>query len=78
MESQGGDSGRDVVLLWHVREIDGDEDAKLIGVYSSQERADEAVARKLRYPGFAEYPEGFSQDVYRVDRDAWSEGFITE
>lgn len=68
----------DVVVLWHVREIDGDEDAKLVGVYSDHESADAAILRKLAQPGFSEYPEGFSKDVYRINEDAWSEGFVVE
>jgi len=58
----------------HARE-DGDEDVKFIGVYSSREKADEAVARLVRLPGFSEAPEGFHLDEYRVDQDHWVEGY---
>ncbi len=59
----------------HARE-DGVEDVKFIGVYSSREKADAAVARMGRLPGFAEAPEGFHIDEYRVDQDHWVEGYV--
>ena len=68
----------DVFLLWHVHELSGgEEDAKLIGVYSSQETAEEAKHRALSQPGFRDVPEGFMIDRYRVDQDHWTEGYIT-
>lgn len=58
----------------HARE-DGVEDVKLIGVYSSREEADAAVARLGRLPGFSDDPDGFHVDEYRVDQDHWVEGY---
>jgi hypothetical protein len=55
---------------------DGVEDVKFIGVYSSRERADAAVARLGRLPGFSDAPEGFHVDEYRVDQDHWVEGYV--
>ena len=78
MDSDPAHIPRDVVVLWHVRERDGDEDVKLVGIYSDHEAAHAAIARKLTYPGFSDNPDGFTLDVYRVDEDAWSEGFVTE
>jgi homoserine kinase type II len=67
-----------VYLLWHVRPDDeyGD-DAKLVGVYSSEASAQEAVERKKDFPGFADHPDGFEIARYEIDRDAWSEGFAS-
>ena len=66
-----------VFVLQHVHaQEDGGEDVKLIGVYSSQEKADEAVARLGRLPGFSEAPDGFHVDEYRVDQDHWVEGYV--
>jgi hypothetical protein len=59
----------------HARE-DGDEDAKLIGVYSSREKA-EAAAKRLRcLPGFVNAQDGFHIDEYRIDQDHWVEGYV--
>lgn len=59
----------------HARE-DGIEDVKFIGVYSSREKAQAAMARLRRLPGFADSPEGFHLDEYRVDQDHWAEGYV--
>jgi hypothetical protein len=55
----------------------GEEDAKLIGVYSTADRANEARQRAASLPGFREHPEGFVVDRYEIDRDHWPEGFVT-
>ena len=66
-----------VFVLQHVRSReDGDEDVKFIGVYSSRQKAQEAVARMGRLPGFAEALDGFHIDEYRVDQDHWVEGYV--
>ncbi|MGC2777911.1 MAG: hypothetical protein WA418_19970 [Bradyrhizobium sp.] len=70
-----------IFLLWHMRPItdgldENDTDDKLIGVYSSAAKADEARKRKLQFAGFRDYPDYFHVDEYEVDKDAWSEGFI--
>lgn len=67
-----------VFVLQHVHSLeDGVEDVKFIGVYSTREKADAAVARLGRQPGFSETPEGFHVDEYRVDQDQWTEGYVT-
>jgi hypothetical protein len=53
------------------------EDVKFVGVYSSRQKAQEAVARLAEMPGFADTPDGFHIDEYRVDYDQWAEGFAT-
>jgi hypothetical protein len=68
-----------VFLLWHSHELgDGETNDKLIGVYSSVAEAEAAKARKLQFEGFREAPEGFLISPMEVNRDAWSEGYITE
>ncbi|HET6576403.1 MAG TPA: hypothetical protein VFG68_22580 [Fimbriiglobus sp.] len=66
-----------VFVLQHVHSReDGSEDVKIIGVYSSREKAESAVTR-LRYrPGFSDAPDGFPIDEYRVDQDQWAEGYV--
>jgi homoserine kinase type II len=67
-----------VFLLWHAHDIgDSATDNKLIGVYSSNQEAEAAKQRKLQYPGFRDAPEGFQINAYEVDRDQWSEGYVT-
>jgi hypothetical protein len=66
-------------LLWHVHEFpDGEEDAKLIGVYSTREKAEEARQRVASQPGFLDHPEGFQVCDYLFDQDHWTEGYVTE
>ena len=67
-----------VYVLHHVRSDDeyGD-DAKLIGVYRSQEAAADAVTRLSDQPGFRQHPSGFHVDAYRLDQDHWTEGFVS-
>lgn len=67
-----------VFIVQHVHKFgEGREDVKMIGVYSSQQSAEEAVARLRVAPGFRDAPDGFSVDAYEVDRDHWIEGFTT-
>ena len=67
-----------VFVLQHVRAMGNDsEDAKFIGVYSSRQKAQEAVTRFANLPGFADTPDGFHIDEYRIDHDQWTEGFVT-
>jgi hypothetical protein len=69
-----------VFMLSHTHEFDdGHEDVKIIGLYSSREKAESVLANVRDQPGFRIFPEGFSIDEWRVDPDhiGWSEGFIT-
>jgi homoserine kinase type II len=65
-----------IYILTHVFDLpDDQEDVKLIGVYSTEEDAKDAVERAKLRPGFAAFPEGFNIDSYELDRDHWVEGF---
>ncbi len=67
-----------VYMLQHVHCLeDGEEDVKLIGVYSSLENAQAAVRRLSLAPGFSEALTGFHIDEYQIDKDQWVEGFST-
>lgn len=67
-----------VYLLWHTHELeDGESDEKLLGVYSTEERATRRIASAMELPGFRESPGGFAVARYVVDRDQWAEGFVT-
>jgi hypothetical protein len=67
-----------VYVLQHVHELEGgEEDVKLIGVYSSRENAQAAITRLGRAPGFSEALAGFHIDEYQLDKDEWVEGYST-
>ncbi len=58
-----------VFLVQHTYERDGQDEVKLIGVYSSQRSAELAVERSRRLPGFSSYADCFHIDAYRLDED---------
>ena len=67
-----------VYVVQHVHIInDDEEDVKMIGVYSTEQLAQKAVSRLLSQPGFCDVPEGFHVDRYELNKDHWTEGFIT-
>jgi len=67
-----------VVILWHVRKMpDGQDDEKLIGVYRTEADARAAIERLRDKPGFKELPEGFQCHTYPLNRDGWTEGYVT-
>lgn len=75
MESQ---QLRSVFLLWQTHELEGGEsDEKLLGVYSTEEAANSRASAARRLPGFCLSPDGFQVVRYVVDRDEWTEGFVT-
>ena len=67
----------DVFLVHHMHELDGREDVKLCGVFSSEANATEAIAALRTAPGFRNAPTAFSIDRYTLDRCEWREGFVT-
>lgn len=79
-----------VYLLQHLHVLPhGEEDVKVISVYSSRRAAIEAIERLRVQPGFVEYPklidplvndqsDGFYIDKYTLDQDHWVEGYMTD
>jgi hypothetical protein len=67
-----------VYILQHVHKIDDMEDVKLIGIYSTKKKAEDAKKRSKKMPGFKQNLKGFSIDEYVIDEDQWAEGFVTE
>lgn len=79
----------EVYLLQHLHiHDDGDEDVKIIGIYSSYDKALEAVARLKTKPGFIDFPlvrdadideegneNGFYIERYQLNEDNWAEGY---
>lgn len=69
-----------VYLLWHTHlseELSAGEDIKLIGVYSTREKAEAAQSRSELLDGFRDSIEGFEISCNRLDHDEWTSGFIT-
>jgi homoserine kinase type II len=66
-----------VYLLWHAHDLDEEVDAKLLGVYSNKQKAEQARERAKSLPGFRDYPDQFHIDTYQVDEHHWKEGFVT-
>ncbi len=67
-----------VFIVQHVHLLDdGEEDIKLIGVYSTRDAAKKVIERLKLKPGFRDAPAGFSIDAYTLDEDNWTEGYVT-
>ena len=64
-----------VFLLQHTVPRDDHENTKLIGVYSDQARADEAIRRLKTKPGFRDPIGDFTIGPYILDQDYWADGF---
>lgn len=69
--------------LWHYKIAADDEDfiddecdPKLIGIYSSREKAEAAIAQLRDKPGFRDWLGGFRIGQSRLDQTYWEEGFI--
>ena len=71
-----------VYVLWHVHTLEDDygehDDEKLIGIYSTKEKAETAIEEHKDLEGFRDCPpECFEIDEYEMDRSGWNEGFAT-
>ena len=67
-----------VYYLYHILYEDtDDEEAKIIGIYSSYKKAELAMERMKNKPGFINFPDNFQiiEDV--LNRDGWVDGFVS-
>ena len=64
-----------IYLLTHFRNEEELDGFKTIGLFSSEEKAQEAIERLKPLPGFRDYPENFSIAGYEVDKTFWVGGF---
>jgi hypothetical protein len=63
-------------IVTHVYDVPGGlRELKFIGVYSTREEADSAIARARTRPGFADHPGDFIVMPFELDQDYESEGF---
>ena len=72
----------DVFMLWHVYELRDDfgihDEEKLIGVFSSEANAQEAIEQLKDKEGFRVLPLCcFEIHKTKVDRIGWEDGFAT-
>lgn len=72
----------DVFMLWHVYELRDDfgihDEEKLIGVFSSEAKAQEAIERLKEKEGFRDLPLScFEIHETTVDQVGWEDGFAT-
>jgi hypothetical protein len=51
------------------------DDAKLLGVYSSDAAAQARIEPARTLPGFSDEPDCFHITLYTLDKDEWTEGF---
>lgn len=66
-----------VYLLWHGDDVSDDTpEAKLLGVYSSEQAAQDRIGRASALPGFADHPHHFVIDAYTIDKDEWTSGYV--
>lgn len=63
-----------VFLVQHMRDEIA-ETSKVIGIYSSIEKARSGIDRLMSKPGFKDNPKGFYIDEYTIDEDNWTSGF---
>lgn len=69
-----------VFLLQHSYLLDRVSDiyeTKILGIYSSEQVATDAISRYRKLDGFKLHPDDFYIDKYEVDKDGWTEGFIS-
>ena len=69
-------------VLWHIHALHDDygthDEEKLIGIYSTEEKAAEAIEAHKDLEGFRDYPvECFEIHEAVVNRSSWNEGFTT-
>jgi hypothetical protein len=67
-------------LLKHAHLFDPSEDevfeTKIIGIFSSKEKAEESIDKLKVMPGFKNYPEDFIIEDYEIDVMEWDGGFV--
>ncbi|WP_196888016.1 hypothetical protein [Aureivirga sp. CE67] len=66
-----------VYILHHTYELGNIEKSKLIGIYSSEQEAKNAIERLRDKNGFKNKVEGFNIEKYKINEDHWKEGFST-
>lgn len=66
-----------VFILKHSYELNGQDEIKFIGVYSTYEMAELVINRLKDKNGFRHRPEAFTISECELNKDNWTEGFAT-
>ena len=66
-----------VYILEHSYEIGDRDETKFIGAYSSQALAESAINRLKQQPGFKIKQDCFVISKIEINKDHWTEGFVT-
>ena len=54
----------------------GFEETKIIGIFSTYQKAEETIVEYRIKKGFVDHPDDFFIDEYLLDEKNWSEGFV--
>ncbi len=66
-----------VYLVLHTSDVNQEyEDVKMIGVFSSRNRADQVITDLKTKPGFEEAKRGFTVEELEVDAVEWKDGYV--
>ena len=72
-----GNNNANVYFLCH-EFFDGEYDIVTdIAVYSTYQKAAEAIERLKKIPKFIDHPDSFEIGEVEIDKDYWQEGFFT-
>jgi len=66
-----------IFILQHSYELDGHDETKFIGAYSTKEQAELAITRLKDKNGFKYRTDAFEISEYELDQNNWTEGFST-
>ncbi|MGB3777059.1 MAG: hypothetical protein WA960_01770 [Tunicatimonas sp.] len=64
-----------VYIVHHLYEFEGCDETKLIGVYTSKDKAQAAIDRLKTKKGFSDKPHDFHLNEFELDQDIWKGGF---
>ena len=70
------DRRRLLYVVTHTHALHGVEDLKMIGVFTSRQRARDAISELRTKSGFRLSPRGFSINCLVPDRVHWEQGFV--
>jgi len=74
--TKGKQSHPYVYLTMHVfRYEDGHDNIRIIGIFSSERKAREAIRRVWNKPGFRDRKRAFNVSRYVLDLQHWTEGY---
>ena len=62
-----------VYLLEHIYELEGHDEVRTLGIYSSKEKAEEAILYYKKLSGFKNLLDGFNIDEYEINERCWTE-----